>query len=272
MYKRLFTFGCSFTNFYWPTWADIIGCEFAPGNFYNYGLCATGNEFAFHRLTEAHARHNINQDDLVIICWTNFAREDRYLNGAWKTAGNIFTQNVYPDKWVKEWFDLRGALLKTSSAIAGATHLLESTRCEYHFTSMMPMRQINQQDIIFAGLEFEDIFDVYKKYYDKIKISMVEHLYGSLPVCRNPKPMLIKYKETHKNPYLDHHPSPKQHLQYVNEVLLPAIAQPISITEETNNWIQEWDNKIYNADPYFKCSVDGWSFEYRYKRDHGNLC
>ena len=173
MYKRFFTFGCSFTNFYWPTWADIIGKEFAEKNYHNYGLCATGNEFAFQRLAEVHARYNINQDDLVIICWTNFAREDRYLNGAWKTAGNIFTQSVYPEKWVREWFDLRGALLKTSGVITGATHLLDSTGCEYHFTSMMPMQQINQQDIIFAKLEYQDIFAVYKKYYDK---SFLQHI------------------------------------------------------------------------------------------------
>lgn len=25
---RLFTFGCSFTKFFWPTWADILGQEF----------------------------------------------------------------------------------------------------------------------------------------------------------------------------------------------------------------------------------------------------
>lgn len=272
MYKRFFAFGCSFTNFYWPTWADIIGHEFPTENYYNFGLCATGNEFAFHRLTEVQARCNINKNDLVIICWTNFAREDRYLNGAWKTAGNIFTQNVYPDSWVEEWFDLRGALLKTSSVIAGATHLLDSTGCEYHFTSMMPMRQINQQDIIFAGLEYEDIFTVYKHYYDNIKISMVEQLYGSLPVCRNPIPAKVKYEEEHKKSYLDHHPTPGQHLKYVKDVLLPSLDRPIIISDFTENWINDWDNKIYNASPYFKCSIDGWSFDYRYKKHHGHLC
>ena len=272
MYKRFFAFGCSFTNFYWPTWADIIGREFTEQNYQNYGLCATGNEFAFQRLAEVHARYNINQDDLVIICWTNFAREDRYLKGAWKTAGNIFTQQVYSEKWVREWFDLRGALLKTSGVIAGATHLLDSTGCEYHFTSMIPMKQINQYDIIFADSEYQDIFDVYKKYYDKIKISMVEQLYGSLPVCKNPRPATIKYKEEHKEFYLDHHPTPVQHLKYVQDIILPSLAQPVTISDETKSWAQDWDDCIHNAKPYFKCSVDGWSFDYRYKKHHGHLC
>ena len=28
MVKRLFTFGCSFTRYYWPTWADMLGQEY----------------------------------------------------------------------------------------------------------------------------------------------------------------------------------------------------------------------------------------------------
>lgn len=271
-YKRFFAFGCSFTNFYWPTWADVLGKQFPKHCYYNFGLCATGNEFAFHRLTEAHARYKIGPDDLVIICWTNFAREDRYLNGAWKPAGNIFTQDVYPKQWVKQWFDLRGALLKTSSVIAGATHLLESTGCEYHFTSMMPMNFINTQDSIFLGLEYEDILQVYKLYFDRIKISMVEYLFNSLPYCRNPNPPMVKYQETEKKHHHDNHPNPVQHLQYTQEVLVPALKHEIIIQDDTINWIQQWNNKIYNTKPYFKCSEDGWSFEDRYAKHHGHLC
>lgn len=232
-YKRFFAFGCSFTNFYWPTWADILGQQFSAADYHNYGLCATGNEFAFHRLTEVHAKYNINSDDLVIIQWTNFAREDRYLNGAWKTAGNIFTQEAYPKEWVDRWFDLRGALLKTSSCIAGATHLLETTGCEFHYHSMMPMRQINQKDTLFAGAEYEDIFAVYCPYYDRINISMIEHLYGAGTRWRNPDPVRVKFREDHKESYIDHHPTPKQHLQYLDDIILPLLTTTIHLSPDT---------------------------------------
>lgn len=270
MYKRFFAFGCSFTNFYWPTWADIIGREFPAADYHNYGLCATGNEFAFHRLTEVHARYNINADDLVIVQWTNFAREDRYRDGAWQT--NIFAQNKNSKEWMAQWFDLRGALLKTSSCIAGATHLLETTGCEFHYHSMMPMRQIDQQDTLFTDAEYKDIFAVYQSYYDLINISMVEHLYGSGPKCHNPEPVRIKFREGHKESYIDHHPTPKQHLQYVNEVMLPLLTNPVHISSDTVRWVGDWEDKIRSAVPYFKCSVDGWSFDYRYRKHHGHLC
>ena len=53
-YKRLFAFGCSFTCYIYPTWADIIyqslneDCEF-----YNCGRSGGGNLFISHRITEA---------------------------------------------------------------------------------------------------------------------------------------------------------------------------------------------------------------------------
>ena len=47
-YKRFFAFGCSFTNYYWPTWADIIGQD---SNFYeNWAQPGAGNHFIFNSI------------------------------------------------------------------------------------------------------------------------------------------------------------------------------------------------------------------------------
>lgn len=223
MYKRFFAFGCSFTQYYWPTWADIIGKEFKQDQFLNFGMRGGGNEFIFNQLANAHAIHHIDKDDLVIICWTNFAREDRYKNGAWVSAGNIFTQKTYPRAWVKEWFDLRGALLKTSNMLVGATNLLENTNCKYLFISMSPMSQLDQFQSIFIDEEYQDIFDVYSAYYSKINVSITDYLYGENN-CYNPNPIkLVSYN--------DDHPSPIQHLQYVQEYLSQLI--DISLSDDT---------------------------------------
>jgi hypothetical protein len=270
MYNRFFTFGCSFTSYYWPTWADIIGQEFGD-NFYNLAMCGAGNEFMFHRLTEAHARYNITKDDLVIICWTNFAREDRYLKGKWRSAGNMSTQTVYPQDWVRKWFDLRGALLKTSSVIAGATHLLDVTGCEYMFTSMVPMKQLDQYNIIFADEDYQDIFSVYDQYYKKIHTtSMTDHLYGS-GVCLNPAPIHMKLKNNKHPDMIDHHPSPSQHLKYATDIILPALKENIKINNSTIDWVTDWNDRIYKNQPYHMLG-DGWTPEYRYNKWHKNMC
>ena len=268
-YNRFFAFGCSFTSWHWPTWADIIGQHFPQNNYYNLGICASGNEFAFHRLTEAHARYNITKDDLVIICWTNFAREDRYLNGAWQTAGNIFTQDFYPKEWVEKWFDLRGALLKTSSFVAGATHLLDSIGCKYVFTSMMPMQQLDEFDIIFADSSYDDIFTLYKKYYDQIQPSMVEYLYGKNK-WTNPKGINIKWSTVDESPWIDSHPNPIQALKYTNEIIVPHLTDFL-ISTSTVDWINQWQQEL-TKDKFYVCDKDGWTFNDRWQRFHGKMC
>jgi hypothetical protein len=41
-YKRFFAFGRSFTDYLWPTWADIIGREIPY--YENWGHGAAGNQ------------------------------------------------------------------------------------------------------------------------------------------------------------------------------------------------------------------------------------
>ena len=45
--RRLFTFGCSFTYFYWPTHADLLGEQFDELPIGDYGL---GNRAICERL------------------------------------------------------------------------------------------------------------------------------------------------------------------------------------------------------------------------------
>lgn len=266
-YARFFAFGCSFTSWHWPTWADVIGHEFPAENYRNLGMCATGNEFAFHKLTQAHAKYNLTKDDLVVICWTNFAREDRYIKNEWFTPGNIFTQDMYPLEWVEKWFDLKGALLKTSSYIAAAKHILDSIGCKYIFTSMMPMTQIDEYDSLFAGDEFKDVFDLYKAYYNELKPSIVETLYGRGNYS-NPEPATITWSSDMGFDWKDNHPTPLQHRQFVEKVLLPEI--DLQLSENTVAWVNEWHQKVM-AKPKFNCAEQGWSVQHRFKTHHIGL-
>jgi hypothetical protein len=62
--SRLFTFGCSFTNYRWSTWADILAPEF--GEFYNWGQRGAGNHFIFNSVMEADQQNNFKDGDTVI--------------------------------------------------------------------------------------------------------------------------------------------------------------------------------------------------------------
>jgi len=256
MYSRIFTFGCSFTRWYWPTWANIIGSVVEKNNFYNFSQPGAGNEYIFHQLTQANATYNIGKEDLVIICWTNFTREDRYLLDKWKTPGNIYTQKFYPQSWIEKYFDLKGALIKTSSFIAGSSHLLNDTGSEYHYTSIMPMNKINHNDPLFSLLEYQEVFNTYNKYYNDIKISMVDYLYNSYPYCCNPAGAFIKLDDI-PDPFMDNHPTPTQHLKYVQDIIIPGLKRPTTIDDQVIDWIDQWDNVVLTSKPYFDCNSKG---------------
>ena len=52
--KRIFTFGCSFTSFRWPTWADILINHFENNGLIgvNLGKHAASNQYAFIKFME----------------------------------------------------------------------------------------------------------------------------------------------------------------------------------------------------------------------------
>ena len=63
--KRLFTFGCSHTKHFWPTWAHILslGCD----EFYNFGKPGTGNFRILNQIMRANQHFKFTKDDYVAI-------------------------------------------------------------------------------------------------------------------------------------------------------------------------------------------------------------
>ena len=53
--RRLFTFGCSYTSWNWPTWADLLGLEVE--HFENWGHAGIGNRAIAERVAECHIKN-----------------------------------------------------------------------------------------------------------------------------------------------------------------------------------------------------------------------
>ena len=84
---RIFTFGCSFTNYWWPTWADIlahdVGCDY-----YNFGNSGLGNVGIFSRMVQADNKYNFTPDDKIYVMWSGWHRVDRVNEDGWWTQEN----------------------------------------------------------------------------------------------------------------------------------------------------------------------------------------
>ena len=126
---RLYTFGCSFTNYKWNTWADILGSKYQV--FENWGKIGAGNQFILNSLTECVQRNRLDSNDTVMIMWSTPCRDDRYVDGHWVTKGNVFNSDL-PKEWQEKYCDDFGFLLRDFSFIACAKTLLENLGIKYY--------------------------------------------------------------------------------------------------------------------------------------------
>lgn len=141
----LYTFGCSYTYYNWPTWADILGLEFAPFN-YNWGYPGLGNRAIAERVAECHARNTITENDTVIVQWSSPIRHDWMRadllskeGTKWRTHGSIFSrenERIFDKKWLDIFWDEKTYLIHTLNNIILTQELLESTGCKWMMTSM----------------------------------------------------------------------------------------------------------------------------------------
>ena len=148
--KRLFTFGCSYTSYAWPTWANLLSINY--DEFHNWGLAGVGNRAIAERIAEAHQRHTFTKDDLVIVQWSSHLRNDWFHETSlperranWKTAGSIFNyinQSLYDKKWVETFFYEPAYLMHTLNHIVLTQGFLNSLGCEWYMTSIGDIRNM----------------------------------------------------------------------------------------------------------------------------------
>lgn len=222
---RLFTFGCSYTNYYWPTWADILGKSF--DSHINYGADGAGNFYIFKTLIDSFAEHNINKDDTVAIMWSTVTREDRFIYGDWKLLGNIFNAApFYDSKFHKKYCDLtlQGFYERDVPLFHAAQILLDNTKCKHYIMSVIDIcasYEIVRPKNSFFSLQGSELESKYKTTLDRIIHPAVDTWLGPL----NRRPYYAKW---------DAHPWPTDHLRWVK-----FIFKDYHITQETVDWVTE---------------------------------
>lgn len=224
---RLFTFGCSFTKYQWPTWADILGRDYKE--YYNYGMSGGGNLFIFDSLVEAIATHNINKDDIVTIMWTNVTRDDRYSenHNGWLKYGNIYTSEGYlTEEFIEKFITVRGCYVRDMPLIFAAYKLLSNLGCKFYFTSMVDIDSPNQYMYNKAG-NIKDVLSVYNEALKIIRPSIFKTIFG--------------YRWNSRFKKQDPHPHPIDYLDYIERVL-----PEFKVTDDTKLWVKEIDTKLKN--------------------------
>lgn len=228
--SRFFAFGCSFTKYKWPTWADIIGSEY--DQYINYAEAAGGNHFIFNSFMECFKLHKINKDDVVGICWTNVLREDRYVKHGWILTGNIYDQVIYDENFVDKFVCVRGSYIRDMAFISAVREILENIGCKYFFLSMVDMISPDQYRIM-SG---EDIFnEIYRLHYDTLGFIKPSFHRAIFNYDWDSRKELLKDDGSR----YDWHPLPHEHLEYIRKVL-----PEISISNTTIDLIDQATDAI----------------------------
>ena len=123
MYNRLFTFGCSYTRYNWPTWADIIADDLQIP-FQNWGVCGIGNIAITSKILECDLKHKFTKDDLIIVNWSSWHRIDLVnQNRNWHNGGNAFNNPMFPPKYLKKYWNQNDDIVKNSTAIISSNKM-----------------------------------------------------------------------------------------------------------------------------------------------------
>lgn len=251
---RLFCFGCSFTAYAWPTWADIISMSSDFSEYQNWGNPGAGNQYISLAVSECIGRYQINSNDTVLIMWSSVMREDRYINvpehKGWLIEGNIYARmrpDLYTDHFMEKLVDVRGFYIRDLGYINLVAKTLQGIGCKFAFMSMNGIDNPIETLGSLGTDQNEDISDlllIYKDVINLIKPSVCDVIYGGdFHNCKR-----------EKDGYGDFHPYPLEHLRYLKTVL-----PEYKFTEQQVQLISEWDQRALSGEVNFteRHSPDG---------------
>ena len=227
---RLFTFGCSFTQYWrWPTWADCAGYQ--RDHYENWGLCGAGNHFIFNSLIECHQRNNLGPGDQVFIMWTNTSREDRYVQDRWLEGGNVYWGTELGEEYVRRFACERGYLIRDLAFIAATLDLLQNWGCEWQWFAISPLTRTNSANQLGenphqATQEDADVRDLYQSVLTHIQPSVLDTIFSGSWFSGQ------GIADSHDGSRRDFHPTPAEHLRYLEAV------SPDLITPANRTWMQ----------------------------------
>lgn len=208
-YKRIFAFGCSFTAYKWLTWADIIAVE-AKTEYFNHAMAGMGNLGIMNRVTSANAKYKFNQDDLVMIMWSTFSREDRWIDGVWFSQGNVW-HSSYPDDWVKKYCDPIGHMIRDHAIINMTNTYLKQSNADTLLLKSVPFNHSDLCEMENNGT-IRELSLMYQVEYDNMPMSLYDFLGRRWDI--DPITFIGIDGEINNDP----HPKPTTYLKFLESV------------------------------------------------------
>jgi hypothetical protein len=195
-HRHVWCFGCSFTSYAWPTWADLLKKKF--DNVSNLGMLGAGNVYIFNKIMEKYTQGHITEDDLVMVCWSGHYRLDMRFKNRWHTPGNLLTQDTYPMDFVKEYCDPQYFLERDLYLVYAINQIFKNRIINF---SMADIDRLDQYNNIYVPLDKPD----------NIQKTLDTFFPSFYRVLWNNDFRTIKHRK-------DWHPTEYEHKQYLKQV------------------------------------------------------
>ena len=219
--SRFFAYGCSFTKYYYPTWADIIINDVDEG--YNCGRLGSGNQLIANRICETNALKKFNRDDTIIIMWSNFFRDDVYKDG-WQTKGNIF---FYKDNVE----DLAHYVYRDCNLITSTLYSLRTTGATVISTSI---NNPYTDNLLLEDKTIANILDRYETWVRPQTKTLQEYCWYPNIQKDKTRPQIL----VNQTWQIEDHPLPLEHCNFVENVL------QYKVSEKSKRFVSDWQDKL----------------------------
>lgn len=240
--SRTFCFGCSYTQYMWPTWADIVQLsERERGNeCWNFGMCGISNSGIATNINIADSVFNFTPEDKILIVWTSLHRIDRletYWDERlqrnvmqWQMRGSIFGNDKpeHIQQWIKHEWQMETDIMNNWTTMRSIDRAYKPD-FQGHIREPLLERDVQQFDLN------PEIAMWYRSYYTKNKHNLFD----------------IDKKQMWNNGQLDDyavrdpHPCPVSHLKYAESTGIPITD---GVKQLIHNWQDEFISKGYTAE------------------------
>lgn len=129
---KIATIGCSFTNYTWPSYADVLQAD-------NYGLSGIGNDRIWYTLLHLVKTNQLELYEGIVIQWTSPYRFDYKTLAGWTpNDGNIATsiQNSAIWRSIRGWYNELYEKERSENFIISAKALLKNFDIKTYHMSM----------------------------------------------------------------------------------------------------------------------------------------
>lgn len=209
-YKRFFTFGCSFTNHTYPTWANVMASEMPDAEFYNFGLTGAGNVLINSRIAEADLKFNFCETDLIMVMYSTYYREDRWINGSWMHRGNVYNNDFYDTHFIKKYVDQVGCLIRDFSSIYTTYNFVKSLPCDSYFMLSSDWEQDLKSEFLeeTQRTQMLKVVSLYESFFNdnfhtplfhsdihQCSYGTVDYINHENKECKDPHPTALVYRD-----------------------------------------------------------------------------